>query len=91
MVLVPWDRDQPGVARRAQRLGIAVVIQRDDLSNEALGHAVEHVLQDSYYSDRARKRAACEPETLASSRASLSSNCKRHIFALTLSSAEVLG
>lgn len=70
MVLVPWDRDQPGVARRAQRLGTAVVIRRDDLSNEALGRAIERVLQDRHYSNRAAEEAHClrarDPGLLAS-------------------------
>ncbi len=70
MVLVPWDRDQPGVARRAQRLGIAVVIRRDDLSNEALGRAIEQVLQDRQYANRAVEEAhrlrAWDPGLLAS-------------------------
>ena len=70
MVLVPWDRDQPGVARRAQRLGVAVVIQRDRLSHEALGQAIERVLQNSRYSDRAAEEArrlrAWDPGLLAS-------------------------
>jgi UDP:flavonoid glycosyltransferase YjiC (YdhE family) len=70
MVLVPWDRDQPGVARRAQWLGVTVVIQRDGLSHELLGRAIERVLQDSRYSDRAAKEAlrlrASDPGFLAS-------------------------
>lgn len=57
MVLVPWDRDQPGVAARAQRLGLAVVIRRDGLSNETLGQAIERVLQNSHYSHRAAEEA----------------------------------
>ncbi|HEX9871138.1 MAG TPA: nucleotide disphospho-sugar-binding domain-containing protein, partial [Candidatus Tectomicrobia bacterium] len=30
MVLVPWSRDQPGVAARAAALGVAEVIARQD-------------------------------------------------------------
>jgi len=44
MVLVPWGRDQPGVAARAQALGVADVVSRPDATSDALSAAVERVL-----------------------------------------------
>lgn len=55
MVLVPWDRDQPGVARRAGALGVARVIEREDLSPARLADAIREVLQDPAYAERARQ------------------------------------
>ena len=49
MVLLPWDRDQPGVAARAERLGVAVVIPRHDVSSDSVGKAVATVLHDPSY------------------------------------------
>ena len=46
MVLMPWGRDQPGVANRAERLGVAKVIARDRVTDELLAHAVQLVLED---------------------------------------------
>jgi len=43
MVLVPWGRDQPGVAARAAALGIAEVVERDVATPEALGAAIDRV------------------------------------------------
>jgi UDP:flavonoid glycosyltransferase YjiC (YdhE family) len=53
MLLVPWDRDQPGVAARAEQLGVAVVVRRVDLSSEAIGCAINRMLQDSDFRIRA--------------------------------------
>ncbi|HEX9466856.1 MAG TPA: nucleotide disphospho-sugar-binding domain-containing protein [Acidimicrobiia bacterium] len=47
MVLVPWGRDQPGVAARAGALGVAHVIPRDELSTDVLGTAVDRALTDA--------------------------------------------
>lgn len=44
MVLVPWGRDQPGVAIRAARLGVAEVVPRDGASAATLARAVDSVL-----------------------------------------------
>jgi len=44
MVLVPWGRDQPGVAARALALGVAEVVPREDVSPERLRAAIEQVL-----------------------------------------------
>lgn len=46
MVLVPWGRDQPGVAARAAALGVAAVVPREGASVEALSTAIDRVLAD---------------------------------------------
>lgn len=46
MVLVPWGRDQPGVAMRAERLGIARVVTPEDL---ALPEAIRDVVTARRY------------------------------------------
>ncbi len=53
MVLVPWDRDQPGVAARAEQLGVAVVVPREELSTSTLKSAIERLLSDENYAQRA--------------------------------------
>jgi len=53
MVFVPWDRDQPGVAYRAARVGTAEVVARDDLTDERLASAVTKVLANQSYSQSA--------------------------------------
>ena len=69
-VLVPWDRDQPGGAARAERRGVAAIVRRSELSDEAIGQAINRVLQDSRYRDRAAAGAhrlqAQDPSVLAS-------------------------
>jgi hypothetical protein len=54
MVLVPWDRDQPGVAARAAALGVAEVIDRQDLTPPRLAVAVETVLNTPRYRNAAQ-------------------------------------
>jgi UDP:flavonoid glycosyltransferase YjiC (YdhE family) len=54
MVLVPWGRDQPGVAARAEALGVAAVVQRDACSDTSVAQAVRQVLDDPRYMERAR-------------------------------------
>jgi len=44
MVLVPWGRDQPGVAARAAALGVAEVVAREDASVETLSGAADRAL-----------------------------------------------
>ena len=44
MVLVPWGRDQPGVAARAAALGVAEVVAREQASRETLAGAVDRAL-----------------------------------------------
>ncbi len=55
MVLVPWGRDQPGVAARAAALGVAEVILRADASPVALGSAIDRALGDEAFRDAARR------------------------------------
>jgi UDP:flavonoid glycosyltransferase YjiC (YdhE family) len=53
MVLIPWDRDQPGVAARAEALGVARVVRRQELSAERLSAAIQDVLTDTDLKERA--------------------------------------
>lgn len=46
MTLVPWGRDQDGVGYRAERLGVAKVVERDSLSMDSLAEAINAVLTD---------------------------------------------
>lgn len=57
MVLVPWDRDQPGVAARAEHLGVAVVVPREELSEESLRAAIDKLLGDESYQQRSHEVA----------------------------------
>jgi len=54
MVLVPWDRDQPGVAARAEALGVAAVLPRNALTPNALADAIRTVLDTPSYAMLAR-------------------------------------
>ena len=69
MLLVPWDRDQPGVATRAERLGVAIVVRRVNLSDEAIGQAINRMFRDSGFRIRAAAEACRlrgqDPSTLA--------------------------
>lgn len=47
MVLVPWSRDQPGVARSAAELGAGVIVDRGNLSGPTMRSAIEEVLNDT--------------------------------------------
>jgi MGT family glycosyltransferase len=49
MVLLPWDRDQPGVAARAEQLGVARVVPRPDVSTDSVGQAVAAVFNEPEY------------------------------------------
>lgn len=53
MVLVPWGRDQPGVAYRAARLGVASMIDRGDLSATTLRQAIVGAVEDDAMKGRA--------------------------------------
>jgi UDP:flavonoid glycosyltransferase YjiC (YdhE family) len=55
MVLVPWGRDQPGVAARAKKMDIAAVIPRQEFCSGALTEAIKKILSDSNYLERSRK------------------------------------
>jgi len=69
MVLVPWGRDQPGVAARAEHLGVAVVVERDQLSRETLSAAVQRVLAEPQFQAAAQQTAqrlrAQDPASIA--------------------------
>jgi UDP:flavonoid glycosyltransferase YjiC (YdhE family) len=54
MVLVPWGRDQPGVAARAEALGVATVVPREACTDAVVNQAVRRVLDDSGYGERVR-------------------------------------
>ena len=58
MVAIPITNDQPGVARRLEWLGLAEVVLPRQLTAPRLRAAVEHVLGDPGYRERARARAA---------------------------------
>jgi UDP:flavonoid glycosyltransferase YjiC (YdhE family) len=55
MVLVPWGRDQPGVAARAEHLGVARVVSRAQLTDVRLTEAMMHVLEDPHYQQRVQE------------------------------------
>ena len=62
MVLIPWGRDQPGVAARAKALGVAEVVLRDVANGETIAAAVNRVLA----SEDKRERAAFHSARLRS-------------------------
>ena len=64
MVLVPWGRDQPGVAFRAAALGVAEVVPREDATAEAFSAAVDRALGD----EAMRREAARHGERLRATR-----------------------
>lgn len=59
MVLVPWGRDQPGVAARAERLGVARVVSPDALDR------IETAMADVLDDPRARRAAETHRRRLA--------------------------
>jgi UDP:flavonoid glycosyltransferase YjiC (YdhE family) len=58
MVLVPWGRDQPGVAARAEALGVAVVVARDQASASSLSTAIDRALSDVGMKEAAGRHAS---------------------------------
>jgi len=58
MVLIPWGRDQPGVAARAEALGVAEVVPREQATPETIGAAVTRSLVDQEMGRRAAKHSA---------------------------------
>jgi MGT family glycosyltransferase len=58
MVLVPWGRDQLGVAARARALGVAEVVQRDEASEEKLSIAIDRALTDASMKEAAGHHAS---------------------------------
>jgi UDP:flavonoid glycosyltransferase YjiC (YdhE family) len=61
MVLVPWSRDQPGVAARAERLGVARVVPPSQLTT--LGREIDAVLSDPRYAEAAARHGRRMRET----------------------------
>jgi len=72
MVLVPWGRDQPGVASRAAALGVAEVVARQDIAEQRLSAAIHRVLGSPRYQEIAARIArnlqAQDPVALARAR-----------------------
>jgi MGT family glycosyltransferase len=71
MVLVPWGRDQPGVAARAEALGVARIVARESCTAEALAGAIDlalgdETMRDAAASHRDRLRATDPPGAAAS-------------------------
>lgn len=69
MVLMPWGRDQPGVAARAQALGVAEVVQPGDGAEVALAAAVDRALSLNAMREQAavhaRRLQTTDPPTVA--------------------------
>ena len=70
MVLIPWGRDQPGVAARAEALGVAEVVPCAEASAETIGAAVRRSLTNQDMAataarHSARLRATDPPATAA--------------------------
>jgi len=70
MVLIPWGRDQPGVAARAQALGVADVVPRTEATRETLAAAVDRVsvnaeMRNTAATHSARLRATDPPARAA--------------------------
>ena len=70
MILIPWGRDQPGVAARAEALGVAAVLQPVQATPSVLGATVDEVLASEEMRERAtaqsvRLRATDPPEAAA--------------------------
>ncbi|MCP3889751.1 MAG: hypothetical protein GY702_12880 [Desulfobulbaceae bacterium] len=54
MVLVPWGRDQPGVAVRARRMGVATVVPREECGVTALTDAIRKIRTVPEYQEHSR-------------------------------------
>ncbi len=70
MVLVPWGRDQPGVAARAAALGVAQIMSPEEAAAGGIAAAVRRTLSDrsmqaAAASQRDRLRATDPPGTAA--------------------------
>src|SRR5205807_1124728 len=68
MVLIPWGRDQPGVAARAHALGVAEVVPRAAANIESIATAIDRALGNEEMRERAafhsaRLRATDPPGT----------------------------
>jgi UDP:flavonoid glycosyltransferase YjiC (YdhE family) len=49
MVLVPWSRDQFGVAARAESMGAALVVPKETLTTHVMAEAIDKVLNEPEY------------------------------------------
>jgi len=58
MVLIPWGRDQPGVAARAEALGVAEVVPCAEASAETIGAAVRRSLTNQDMAATAARHSA---------------------------------
>lgn len=58
MVLIPWNRDQPGVAARAEAIGVAEVVPCEQATPETIGAAVKRSLADQEMGRRAATHSA---------------------------------
>lgn len=57
MVLIPWGRDQPGVAARAAALGVARSVPREEACPRAISDAIDTVLDDDGMVRRVEEQA----------------------------------
>ena len=57
MVLVPWGRDQPGVAARAEHLGVARVVPRNSIDAHTLAQVARQVIDDPAFSEAAQRHS----------------------------------
>jgi UDP:flavonoid glycosyltransferase YjiC (YdhE family) len=57
MVLVPWGRDQPGVAARAEALGVAAVVPPESASPGTIAASVDAVLAGNAMRERAEQES----------------------------------
>jgi UDP:flavonoid glycosyltransferase YjiC (YdhE family) len=58
MVLIPWGRDQPGVAARAEALGVATVVPREEAGRRSIATAIDGVLVNEGMRQMAMAHAA---------------------------------
>ena len=70
MVLVPWGRDQPGVAARAEALGVATVVPREEATSGSIATAFDGALsnegmREAVTAQAARLRATDPPAAAA--------------------------
>jgi UDP:flavonoid glycosyltransferase YjiC (YdhE family) len=69
MVLVPWGRDQPGVAARAEALGTATVLDRNAIDAETISTAIDRCLTNEQMHAAASQHhgrlAATAPQVVA--------------------------
>jgi hypothetical protein len=55
MVAIPITNDQPGIASRLEWLGVAEVVAPSRLSVQRLGAAIQRVLREPAYREKARR------------------------------------